>query len=116
VPTPLENKRLFLAKKGLTESEIELALKSSGAYNVPSESVQQLAQQQIQNNSQVSALVNNISPKQSIVYKIIKWISNFILAGCIAYTAYKLVVKVIKKARIFHLFTKLLIHFFRDSF
>lgn len=93
VPTPLENKRLFLAKKGLTESEIELALKSSGAYNVSSESAQQPAQQQIQNNSQVPALVNNISPKQSIIYKVIKWISNFILAGCIAYTAYKLVVK-----------------------
>jgi hypothetical protein len=104
VPTPLENKRLFLAKKGLTESEIELALKSSGAYNVPSESVQQLSQQQMQNNSQIPTLVNNITTglhKQSIVYKIIKWISNFILAGCIAYTAYKLVVKVIKKIRIF---------------
>ncbi len=100
MPTPLENKRLFLAKKGLTESEIELALKSSGAYNVPSESVQQLSQQQMQNNSQIPT-INNSQIQQSIVYKIIKWISNFILAGCIAYTAYKLVVKVIKKIRIF---------------
>ena len=114
VPTPLDNKRLFLAKKGLTESEIELALKTSGAYNVPSppeiaNNVHQIQSQQNllpNNNAQMSVLVNS----DSLLHKILKWISNFILAGCIAYTAYKLVIKVFERVKFFYVYN----YFFKN--
>ena len=70
-------------------------MKTSGAYNV-AESVNNVQQQhQIQPQPQNNAQILLSSPANSLFYTVMKWISNFILAGCIAYTAYKLIVKVL---------------------
>ena len=87
-----------MAKKGLTEPEIEIALKSSGAYNVvAAENTSAPLQQLVQHPPppQLPSKENILNNNQSLVYKIIKFISNIIFAGCVAYTAYKLLIKVL---------------------
>lgn len=95
-PTPLENKRQFLAKKGMTASEIETAFKKAGCYDSapvqnfveataagPLLPVRQSAEQQVMQVQQTPIWV-----------KILKWVANLVAVGCIAFTAYKLIIKV----------------------
>jgi len=96
-PTALENKRLFLLKKGLTESEIKEAFNLAGCNNDSTTTTT------VQSNTTSSDSINKeqlVSPvvpfkpvKRNIWWTIFKWIKNFLMAGCLAYTAYKLFIK-----------------------
>lgn len=104
VPTPIENKRLFLTKKGLTESEVNVALKQADCYvdtsvNNTKTSVDQsivVTNPVISKELEVKVKTQIVKPT-SIWIRVIKWIRNFILAGCLTFTAYKLVVRVCEK-------------------
>lgn len=98
IPTPIENKRQFLSKKGLTDIEVEIALKSAGCYDLAQTStIQSQAQnQQLVNlKQQQQNLVRNenSSRMSSVWFRLLKWLSNIILAGCLAFTAYKLLIQ-----------------------
>jgi hypothetical protein len=83
----------------LTNTEIELALQNAGCYNTinrsppinPYNNAQQYQQQEalIQQN-----LMKNDDSFMSLVFRIAKWIANILFAGCVAFTAYKLLIKV----------------------
>lgn len=86
IPTPIESKKLFLSKKGLTESEINAALQKSASSSSPMQPI-------IQNETEISAPLPAIQKRESIWSKILNLAKNFIIAGCIAYAGYKLLVK-----------------------
>ncbi len=89
-------KREFLLKKGLTDSEIKSAFEQVSTFLKANPSV----------DTSVSAA--NLGPsthmthfnaqqaeiKPNMIFILIKWIRNFLLAGCLAFTAYKLIIKV----------------------
>ena len=92
-PTPLENKRQFLAKKGLTPNEIDTAFKKAGCYDTaPAQSAIETATSGPLVPVRQSA--QQLSQQTSIWIRILKWIANLLAAGCIAFTAYKLIIKV----------------------
>jgi peroxin-14 len=89
IPTPIDNKRQFLIKKGLTLDEVEAALKTAGAYNIPQDSMHQSLVP-----TQPQIIYQQVPPVvSSIWFRLAKWVASFIAAGCVAYTAYKLIVK-----------------------
>ena len=85
IQTPESNKREFLAKKGMTESEISEALKQANV---------QVALVTLNEPSILPGPSNAVQLKQSVWLIVIKWIRNFLFAGCLAFTAYKLIIKV----------------------
>lgn len=89
----MENKRLFLAKKGMTLSEIEAALKLA---NCGTEQSHPLTKKQEAAASHIvtSPLPSAVEANTSLFRRLLKWIKNIILAGCFAFTAYKLLAKV----------------------
>lgn len=95
-PTPLENKRQFLAKKGLTPSEIETAFKRAGCYD--SAPVQSVAEASTPGPLLPvrQSVEQQLRPVQqtSIWIRVFKWIANLVALGCVAFTAYKLIIKV----------------------
>lgn len=90
-------KREFLSKKGLTPSEIKKALEQASAYS-DSHPVSSPFANPRQNNQM--APYNQMGGQQQQVVKrsmwsvVFGWIRNFLIAGCLAYTAYKLIIKV----------------------
>lgn len=88
--TPESAKREFLTKKGLTSSEINAALAKAASVVVTSDTA--AATQNVQNQIVQANVVNQTKP--SFLMVVIKWIRNFLVAGCLAFTAYKLIVKV----------------------
>lgn len=78
-----------MIKKGLTPDEVEIALKNSGAYNIPQNSIQQSL------TTEPPQVIYQQPPPvvTSIWFRLAKWIASFIAAGCVAYTAYKLIIK-----------------------
>lgn len=91
IPTPIENKKLFLTKKGLTDSEIVLALKQANcaiteAVGAP------ISQQDIFLAPIEQSPLHNPRPKPRTFLQIIfGWVKKFFLAGAVAFTAYKLI-------------------------
>lgn len=91
VPTELESKRQFLQKKGLNDPEIQIALQKSGTLDYHTNS-------RIDETS-VSRLVppqlpaKRAEPVVSFWSKLLKWARALAVAGCIAFTAYKLFIK-----------------------
>lgn len=94
IATPLESKRLFLQKKGLTDTEIKSALEKSGSLE---QTNNQVTQHKNENEIQVVSVekVNEIKKRPSFLARLFRIAKNFILAGCLTFTAYKLLVKVI---------------------
>lgn len=91
-PTPLDNKRQFLAKKGLTTSEIDTALKKAGCFDTapaqnPIETVTTGPLLPVRQSAQ------QLSQQTSIWIRILKWVANLVAAGCVAFTVYKLIIK-----------------------
>lgn len=88
--TPDTAKREFLTKKGLTPSEVNAALEKASKIAVQAPT-SPAAPMQAQNQI---VPANNVSqPKPSFLMVVMKWIRNFIVAGCLAFTAYKLIAK-----------------------
>ena len=84
-PTPIESKKLFLSKKGLSESEINAAIQRSESTST----TQQIIHAQTETVPQIPV----IPKKDSIWNKILSLFKNLIIAGCVAYAGYKLLVK-----------------------
>jgi hypothetical protein len=82
--------------KGLNKSEIENALRRAGAYEAAqnNSSSQSLLDKHIK--TVVSVNKNQVmNQKQSSIWRrVFKWIRNIIIAGCLAYTAYKKLIEV----------------------
>ncbi len=91
--TPSEHKRLFLIKKGLTESEIKSAFQQAGVIET---------QPQSNHNLTANTSISNslLIKKETRWQKIFRWIRNLIIAGCFAYTAYKTLIQVFKQDQI----------------
>lgn len=85
-PTPIESKKLFLSKKGLTESEINAAIQRS-------ESTTSTTQQIINTQTEIVPKIPVLPKRDSIWNKILSLFKNLIIAGCVAYAGYKLLVK-----------------------
>ena len=79
----------------MTKSEIEIALKLANCTEQPTQANSpihsEINQEKLQVISEVSKLSVN---KPSLLSHLIRWIKNVILAGCFAFTAYKLLAKV----------------------
>jgi hypothetical protein len=82
----------------LSTSEIESSLQKAGAYEISAQ-----ASSQIQLENQISPIKEiypvNARPqvvvkKTSWLWRLFKWARNLIIAGCLAYTAYKKFVEV----------------------
>lgn len=88
-------KREFLRKKGLTESEINSAIEAANAYIKanPNQSTTTEAQVIPSHPTTVSQQQHE---QQSLISIAFKWIRNFLLPGCLAFTVYKLIIKVKK--------------------
>ncbi len=84
---------IFSTYKGLTEAEIKQAFKSADVQEVnnvtadTSDNSSEYIVSKIQDNKKV--IRNN-----SIWWKIFRWIRNILVAGCLSYTAYTILIKV----------------------
>lgn len=85
-------KQEFLSKKGLTASEIKKALEQARAYS-DSHPVSSPFANPRQNNQMLPNKQQQVD-KPSMWSVVFGWIRNFLIAGCLAYTAYKLIIKV----------------------
>ena len=76
---------------GLNETEILLAFKQAGLTETesPKEKLNLATSENIIETKSVETKV-----KTSIWSRIFKWIKNLLLAGCFAYTAYKILIRV----------------------
>ena len=76
---------------GLNETEIQLAFKQAGLTETesPKEKLNLATSENIIETKNVETKV-----KTSIWSRIFKWIKNLLLAGCFAYTAYKILIRV----------------------
>ena len=91
-------KREFLVKKGMTEAEIQKALEqaSSEVHQISNPFANSIKNQNVPNNQIVHHnQINTRVIKPSMWSIVFGWIRNFLVAGCLAYTAYKLIIKVI---------------------
>lgn len=75
----------------MTSTEIEIALKRANCSN-ESTSNSTISNQNIVSTKTLEE--SNSTVKPSFFSILIKWIKNFLLAGCFAFTAYKLLIKV----------------------
>jgi hypothetical protein len=86
----------------MTKSEIESSLRKAGAYELtaPASSNNMSSQTSFLEthvNTLASANRNQVMVSRkspSIWWRVFKWIRNIIIAGCLAYTAYKKLVEV----------------------
>ena len=75
----------------MNESEIQLALKQAGISET--ESNKQNSNLEA-THSIIETKKNQIQVRTSIWSRIFKWIKNLLLAGCLAFTAYKILIRV----------------------
>lgn len=77
---------------GLTESEVAEALKLSGE-SISSVQETKPSENTIKQPISVEVVKADV-PKPSIWIRIVKWIRNLVVAGCLTYTTYKLFIRV----------------------
>jgi hypothetical protein len=89
------NSIIFTQCKGMTKSEIEKALKLANCTEQPKQADSSTQNEKKQEKLQVitQQLPAN---RPNFLSRLIKWIKNLIMAGCFAFTAYKLLTKVYK--------------------
>lgn len=73
----------------MTSSEIEAALKRANCTNETSSMTNYNNQ-----TATVASLTDKPTVKPNLFSILIKWIKNFLVAGCVAFAAYKLLIKV----------------------
>ena len=99
--------------QGLSENEVETALKIAGAYEATNTTNINNSTRETENNTALVVKKNEnlkVAPNTSIWARIFRWIKTLILAGCLTYTAYKLFIKVCD-AQVVDLFASFLIFF-----
>jgi len=89
-------KREFLLKKGLTDSEIKSAFEQVSTFLKANPSVDTSfsAANLVPSTQMIHYNAQQAEIKPNMISILIKWIRNFLLAGCLAFTAYKLIIKV----------------------
>ncbi len=86
-------RREFLLKKGLTDSEIKSAFEQANKFLKNNPPVY-VATDFIPNTQTLPYNHNQLQTRPSMFGLLVKWIKNFLLAGCFAYATYKLIIKV----------------------
>lgn len=88
-PTSSSSKRMFLTKKGLTESDITEVFKRAG--------INESDEEEFSSSSPVAKTKivkkTTAAPVESFWSRILRWIKNILLAGAISYTAFELVIR-----------------------
>ena len=79
---------------GLTESEVAEALKLSGESISSVQEETKPSENTIKQPISAVEVVKADVSKPSIWIRIVKWIRNLVLAGCLTYTTYKLFIRV----------------------
>jgi hypothetical protein len=77
--------------KGLNESEIQLAFKQAGISDTESTKVNPNLEA---THSKIETKKNQTHIRTTIWSRIFKWIKNLLVAGCLAFTAYKILIRV----------------------